>query len=147
MAETPLTDPSINCPRWLTKDFVRKILVDNFENDSDIIVHDLFVQPAVGKGENFASCMLRVRVDYTLRSGRAKQVKLIVKTQLQGGSTNNASIEEINSFGLEIHAYEDVVSKVHELLRSIGDDTQLTARLVKGFVTSEMMSDYLFDYT
>lgn len=129
MAEISSADHIVELPVWLNKDFVQKILRDDLQNDS-LTVHDLQIEPAVPKGQNFSSILFRVSAEFTLNSGRVDKVKMIIKTQLQADDNVAVIMKELNSFSVEIYAYQILLAKVHELLRSIGDDTVLAPRFV-----------------
>jgi hypothetical protein len=49
---------------WMTKEYFQEILRKDV-GDSSVIVEDFQVSPALGKGENYSSQILRVVVDYS----------------------------------------------------------------------------------
>lgn len=125
---TPSPLPQNPLPVWLTQDFLQQI-VRNHRPSDGINVLGFTAKPAVGKGENYSSDLLRVRVQYS--SGKNSEVEhmgLIVKTKLSAQFEAASVIEEMNSFGIEINAYQLVLPKVHELLRSIGDESVLAPK-------------------
>lgn len=121
MAESPSLTPD-----WLTVDFLETILRELHQTKS-VIVSDFDVQPAVGKGENYGSVLLRVRVKHAL-NGRNTETALIAKVKLTADFQAAAVIEEMNSFSIESDAYLVILPQVHALLRSIGDETVLAPK-------------------
>lgn len=49
---------------WVTAEFMEKVL-KNSESDQSIKVKDLKMKPAVGKGDNYGSDMVRASVKYS----------------------------------------------------------------------------------
>ena len=48
-------------PKWLTQAFLEKSFRQCL-NDSSIKIESFFIEPATGKGENFASAMYRIKL-------------------------------------------------------------------------------------
>ena len=54
-------------PRWLNTEFMEEHL-RKFYGNNELKVHGLLVRPATAAGENFASFIYRVKVDFSLSS-------------------------------------------------------------------------------
>lgn len=54
-------------PKWLNTEFIEKHL-RKFYGNNELKVHGLLVKPATAAGENFASFIYRVKVDFSLSS-------------------------------------------------------------------------------
>lgn len=109
---------------WLNKNTFETILRRDRRND-DIQVIDLVIKEALAKGENNCSQMLRVTTKFNDGTKDAVE-RFIVKGMLIHGIPT--IIEEMNLFEKEIHIYEDVLPTVQQLLQSIGDDSELSAK-------------------
>lgn len=109
---------------WLTEALFERILKLELSN-SKIRVTDFVVKSALGKGENYTSQMLRVRVNFT-DGMSTKSASFIVKATLPNGI--NDIVAEMGLFRKEIENYEKVLPAVQELLQSIGDNTLLSGK-------------------
>lgn len=121
------TGQIVDLPNWLTTDLLQNTLRDHFKNDA-IVVQQFLTNQALAKGENFSSVLLRIRVKFTSGSNDLSEIKLIVKKKLPSDSELAGVIGDFDCFGIEINTYRNVLPKVHELLRSIGDDTLLAPK-------------------
>lgn len=59
--ENPTTNHS-----WISNQLFAKVLEKHQESGRDVIVHELDIEPAVGKGENYTSSMMRVAIKYSV---------------------------------------------------------------------------------
>lgn len=119
---------SVNYP-WISNAFFEKILRREHKDDT-IIVNDYTLKPALGKGENYASQMLRVRVNFTsIKDPSANHISLIVKTVV-GNAEVAAVSAELNVFHKEIYTFQQIIPEVEKLLLSIGDHSRLSAKYV-----------------
>lgn len=66
---TPETG-DLDVPNWLNGGFLEKHLRTYFDNEKLEIVN-LEVQPATAKGENYASCIYRVKVNFKNHPNRS----------------------------------------------------------------------------
>lgn len=105
-------------PSWLNQQYLEKVLQDS-EKDQTIKLSSYDMSPAVAKGNNFASVILRCRLKY-IQKGENKEKSIIIKAALQ-----NDLLDQFDSQNVEIAAYGRIFPRVHELLRSIGDESQL----------------------
>lgn len=110
--------------RWLNEALFEKILQRERANGK-IRVINFTVKSALGKGENYTSQMLRVRVNYRDGLG-TKSAAFIVKATLTNGVHD--VVAELGLFEKEIENYEKVLPAVAELLRSVGDKTVLSGK-------------------
>lgn len=113
---------------WISKEFFERILRREY-NDDSIIVKDYTLNAALGKGENYASQMLRVCVKYSsIKDPSVDQISLIIKAAI----TNNVEMASLSSelglFRKEIIAFQQIIPEVEKLLRSIGDYSSLAAK-------------------
>lgn len=75
--------------------------------------------------------MFRVSIKYSLNLNNVeKSISLIVKTKPVVDGVKKTVLGECNIFNIEIKMYTEVLEEMHRLLRSIGDETLLCARLI-----------------
>lgn len=60
----PISEMALGKPTWLNLCFVEKILRKS-KGDNSIQVIDIFSKPATAKGDNYASDMTRITIEYT----------------------------------------------------------------------------------
>lgn len=109
---------------WLNEALFERILQREWAN-GNIRVIDLVVKSALGKGENYTSQMLRVRVN--CQDGlRTRSAAFIVKAPLNNGM--NDVIAELGLFRKEIENYEKVLPAVQAILLSIGDEPLISGK-------------------
>lgn len=115
---------------WISNSFFEQILRREHQ-DNTIVVTDYTLKPALGKGENYGSEMLRVRVKYSSKKDpSADHISLIVKAAITSNADSAAIAAEMNVFHKEIIAYQKIIPEVEKLLRSIDDHSRLSARYV-----------------
>lgn len=96
-------------PEWLTVDFFRNLL----SITGDLSVTD--VQFACAKGENFASVIFRVKLEFGSESRW-----VIVKSSPVGGFSEEFS-KKFNIFPKEIEMYE-IIDRFEKIYQAIGRD-------------------------
>lgn len=115
---------------WISNAFFERILRRE-HNDDSIVVKDYTLKAALGKGENFASQMLRARVNYTsIKDPSADHISLIVKAAVTNNVKMAALHSELGLFRKEIIAFKQIIPEVEKLLRSIGDYSRVSAKYV-----------------
>lgn len=114
---------------WITTEFFERIL-QREHDDNSIRVRSYTLKAALAKGENYLSQMLRTTVRFTTDSSTTsaeQSIALIIKT-VSPNAEINAVTAELGLFRKEIVAFQTVIPAVEKLLRSIGDETKLSAR-------------------
>ncbi|XP_037043490.1 uncharacterized protein LOC119079604 [Bradysia coprophila] len=113
------------CP-WINSSLFEELLRKDFPA-SDIIVHDYRLKPALARGENYASQMIRAEVNYSM-NGENKQIRFIIKAALAKDALKQLSDEMKGIFYTEIAMYNDVLTKVHDLLKASGEKISFYGR-------------------
>lgn len=109
---------------WLNESTFQILLRLDRKNER-IHVKDLVIEEALARGENYASQMLRVTVKF--HDGFVDVAEpFIVKGMVIHGVPS--IVTELRLFQKEIVNYQQVLPAVQSLLRSIGDDTVLSAK-------------------
>lgn len=112
---------------WIDASLFEEMLHIDFPT-GDIVVQNYFLKAALAYGENYSSQMIRAKVNYTTNSAN-KQINFIIKTTVAGeGFDEGVAKERKKVFYQEISAYEKVLPKVRDLLKTIGDTTKLHGR-------------------
>lgn len=105
-------------PSWLNVDFFENVLRKSKKDDS-IRVIDIFTKPATSKGDNYASEMYRVAVEFSRkRADREVTEKrsLIVKVAPMGESIKREMIEKAGIFATEISMAVNTLKKMNDIL-------------------------------
>lgn len=111
---------------WITNKFFQKILQSD-QNNNNIKVQSILIKAALGKGENYTSQMLRVKVTYTTDTTTTNEYSFVVKATVPNPEVA-AIFKEMGLFKIEVSVYQNILPKVEKLLKSIGDNTQLSAK-------------------
>lgn len=115
---------------WISNAFFERILRRDQQDDS-IIISGYTVKAAIGKGENYASQMLRCKVEYKkLSENKLQAFSFVIKASLVNAEMA-AIANELGVFRKEIFTFQQVIPAVEKLLRSIGDYSQLSAKYSK----------------
>ncbi|XP_058818073.1 uncharacterized protein LOC131681334 [Topomyia yanbarensis] len=100
---------------FLTKDYLEDIL-RNEKRDTCVMVEDYSVNRALGKGENFSSDILRIRIVYKRNHEIDRVQSYILKVALVTEGMA-AMLEEYDVFHREIIFYKNILPKIEELLK------------------------------
>ncbi|KAJ6649181.1 hypothetical protein Bhyg_04415, partial [Pseudolycoriella hygida] len=79
------------------------------------------LKPALKKGENYLSQMIRAIVDYKVNN-EDNQINFVIKAQISKAAYEN------DLFLREISVFKYVIPLAEELLKRVGDDTKFSAR-------------------
>lgn len=130
---------------WLSNDFVEKVLQD-FHEDPSIHVDKMLIRLCSAKGDNYASSMYRMHVEFNSdklvslnffcykklltilfnQSQGASQASLIIKTMCQ----NELALEKLGADNYDVQRkemdmYFRVLPAIKKILKSIGEDTNI----------------------
>lgn len=93
-------------PNWINKDFLEKHLQSSF-SEKQINIINFEVKPATAKGENYASYLYRVRINYT--------------DELQNCKSGNNLVRNVNQnqfLDRTIFFYYKITNKFQSLLKN-----------------------------
>ncbi|KAH8247223.1 hypothetical protein KR038_000431 [Drosophila bunnanda] len=119
-------------PVWLTKDFVQEKLRVYFKDDS-LKLEKLGINPAIANGENYASVMTRISVEYTTKDSETKKLatNFLVKTTFAEKDPAAHVLINYGVYTREMDMYQRIIPKLTELLRAeIQDSRKLFAGTV-----------------
>lgn len=111
------------CP-WLNK-FLFEELIRRDNPNENVIVETYSLMPAIPRGENCASEVIRAKVIYSTEKTSKKNINFVIKIQKSGVEE---SFKQNELFLREIAVYRDILPRAEELLRSINDETRLSAK-------------------
>ncbi|XP_055301831.1 uncharacterized protein LOC129568209 [Sitodiplosis mosellana] len=120
-------------PQWLDKKFLDEHL-QKYHQNMEIQVINFDVKPAVGKGENYFSCIHRVNVTFissgnnATKKGDTTNISLIVKEE----STDEWLVQtsaQFHIFDKETEFYREISSKINKILNELGEE-KLFAELI-----------------
>lgn len=110
-----------------TKDYFESLLQKD-RSDKTIQVSSVRTQLAVKKGENYASQLQRITVEFESADQGLQSVSLIAKFDLKHDNKLGDIMNEFDIFRKEIECYTKLLPSVEKLLRSIGDDSILAPK-------------------
>ncbi|XP_055855055.1 uncharacterized protein LOC129918493 [Episyrphus balteatus] len=121
----PTKDESQQNPVWLTKDFLQEKLRIYFK-DPSLEVISMNLTPAIPKGENYASVMTRVSVEYIPKSSREPRTgSYIVKSSFEGDDIACELMKPYDIYNREMIIYQEIIPKLNALLNEIGDTDKM----------------------
>jgi thiamine kinase-like enzyme len=121
-AMSPTTDEFT----WITLEFLNKILYRAHKDRLEVIGFHL--EPATKKGDNYASDMLKCQMTLCDSvSSEVTQESVILKI-IPSGEIQLKVLVKSKIFPREIHAYTNVISEVETLLRTLGDQTEISPK-------------------
>lgn len=124
---------SVELPEFITLDFFQKIFEINFA--SKIRVDNFWGEFATKKGDNYASDMFRVTVDYEVNDVKTRKAvilkvnkfviskyyaieKLIMKVMPSGEIQQKVMVKN-NLYPREIHAYTQLLEEIYKLVKKL----------------------------
>ncbi|XP_016980577.1 uncharacterized protein LOC108045696 [Drosophila rhopaloa] len=111
-------------PAWLTEDYVEKKLRVYFKNDS-LSVEKLEVKPATANGENYASVMTRINVEYTTKDKKDKQdATFLLKTTFADKDPAAHLLFNYGIYTREMDMYEQILPHLALIVRKDLQDTR-----------------------
>lgn len=127
-SEVPVADPDYQkLYPWISKEFFERI-IRREQNDESITVAGYTIKAALGKGENYASQMLRVRVEFLRDNCEVEFLSLIIKAAITNNADMEALVSDLGAFKKEIIAFKKIIPEVERRLKAIGDETRLSAK-------------------
>ncbi|XP_046749575.1 uncharacterized protein LOC124413193 [Diprion similis] len=116
-------------PKWLDSDYVETIL-RKAEKDDSISVSGLSIKPAIAKGENYASDLYRLSVDYSriLKGRRVTESKSVITKVATDGGCRDEMARESRFFEIEMSMMSETLPRMQEILTSHGMSASLSAK-------------------
>ncbi|XP_016980576.1 uncharacterized protein LOC108045695 [Drosophila rhopaloa] len=125
-------------PSWLTKDYVQEKLSAYFKTDS-LKLEKLNIQPAIANGENYASVMTRINVEYTTNESKEKVVtNFLVKTTFPDKDPVCHMLIKYGVYTREMDMYERILPKMADLVK---EEIQDPRRLFAGTINVDKTTD------
>lgn len=110
---------------WINRSLFEKLIRQDYSSNDDITVEKYSLAPALKKGENYLSQMIRATVDYKLNESVANKMNFVIKAQILDAPE---SMRQNEIFSREISAFKYVIPRAEELLKGIGDQTKFSAK-------------------
>ncbi|XP_070138160.1 uncharacterized protein [Drosophila bipectinata] len=124
-------------PEWLSAEVFEDVLRKNV--DGFVKVRSFKPEMGSGAGDNYATIMLRVKIEVELKDGKEKEVSYMVKLPHQL-DIYKEMIKNSNIFDTERFMYNDVVPEMEEMYREVGVDITFGA---KAYDLKNAQSDYV----
>ncbi|EDW14078.2 uncharacterized protein LOC6572510 [Drosophila mojavensis] len=112
-------------PQWINEAQFVEILTQTVPQFSKI--HSFNIKPAMGAGENYATLMLRVKIDVELKDNTIKHNSFMMKVPHDSVQMQEM-LKVANFFDVENEVYIDLIPKFEELYKSKGLDITLAPR-------------------
>ncbi|XP_041763726.1 uncharacterized protein LOC121589126 [Anopheles merus] len=132
--------------KWMNNDLLTGLLSEQHGTSfKRLIAYD--VSFATKKGDNYASEMYRVSVQYDI--GNIVKKRIILKV-MPSGELQQKVMEENSIYSREIEIYSQIMPRIYKLLRSIGDVSIIsplclaTANIPKQMLVFEDVSEQSF---
>lgn len=110
---------------WINGLLFEKLIRQDYSSNDDIVVEKYSLVPALKKGENYLSQMIRATVDYKVNESVANKMNFVIKAQLLDAPEN---MRQNEIFSREITAFKYVIPRAEELLKGIDDHTKFSAK-------------------
>lgn len=119
-------DECDGAPKWLDKIFFEDILRQH-KNDKSLIVKSLDVQPALGKGENYASVIYRAQTVVNSKKkkydyARSYIIKLLMNNEM---AKEKLGMGEYDVHNTEMEIYQNILPQFRRMLHEINDNTAI----------------------
>ncbi|XP_060649264.1 uncharacterized protein LOC132786678 [Drosophila nasuta] len=117
-------------PQWLTVSYVENIL-RRYKKDDDLNITDLSIKPATAKGENYASVMTRIKVDYVRSGSNASESEnFIVKTTYENDPFISGIFAGYEASTTEMVMYDKILPQLSALLDGTDKSEKLFAKTI-----------------
>lgn len=108
-------------PVWLTHDYVeQKLRV--YLRDEKVQLTKLHLKPATANGENYASVMTRINLEYTDKNLQDRRSTFLIKTTFASKDPAAYILEPYGIYVREMNMYEEVLPKLTKILREEFND-------------------------
>lgn len=120
-------------PLWLNQDYIEDAIRFKFE-DNSITILKYEAVPATSKGDNYASVMIRIRVEYMSNTcNEPRKASYILKTSFQQlpNPLPNDALVSCGVYRREMLMYEAIFPQFKDILLTIGYSEDLVADAIK----------------
>uniref|UniRef100_A0A1Q3FNC1 Putative ecdysteroid kinase n=1 Tax=Culex tarsalis TaxID=7177 RepID=A0A1Q3FNC1_CULTA len=127
---------------WITNELLENILLaedGSKECRYKVVGHK--TEAATKKGDNYASEMYRVEIEYAM-DGKLYSCTKILKV-IPSGEIQRKVMEKNNIFPREIAVYRDILPRIQKLLQSIGDPVKISPTC--NYTTDDPKTMLVFD--
>ncbi|XP_030565759.1 uncharacterized protein LOC115766089 [Drosophila novamexicana] len=117
-------------PTWLTRDYVQQKLRE-YLKDGKLQLQQLHIKPATSNGENYASVMTRINVEYKDKNLLKHKDTFLIKTTFSGKDPAAHLLEQYGIYVREMDMYEEVLPKLAKIIQQeLGDQRKMFAGTV-----------------
>ncbi|XP_055382977.1 uncharacterized protein LOC129613084 [Condylostylus longicornis] len=111
---------SEDVPKWINKDYLERVL-KNYFKDNSLKILDFYTKLATKKGENYASLVIRVVIEYENKNLKYNIGKYIIKLSVEGDPIMARVIKEYRAFEDEMLLYSEAFPKILDLINTKSD--------------------------
>lgn len=98
---------------WMNRDYFQSILI-KYEGRDDLELREFKVKAGTNKGENFASAIYRVSMNYLLLD-QPKELTFVVKTSPESSLLSDM-LDEMGTFAVESFFYTNLKENCEKLI-------------------------------
>lgn len=107
---------------WIDQDLIRRLLIaEHAVDEGTIEILNIIVGAATKKGDNYASDMYRAVVEYKCNGIQQKCTRIL--KVMPSGAIQKVIMEKNSIFPREIAVYNNVLPRITEMMRRIGDNS------------------------
>lgn len=123
---------SWQAPLWLTDSYLEDVL-RKYLKDDNIKITNVAIKPATSNGENYASVMSRINVEFQQEKFNSKPQELtfIMKYSYESDPFVANIMSGYDIYNTEMKMYEKILPQLADILQEIGDNEQLFAKTLK----------------
>lgn len=126
-------------PSWLNKEFLLKVLKTKFGDNLEVDVKDFSIDSATQKGDNYASEMFRIVMNYSLGSDG----KVLTESLLLKKNHTDPKIDELfrpfDMYRKEINCYHIYLTEFQKILKTIGEETEIAPKIIYFELDNQIM--------
>ncbi|XP_023171192.2 uncharacterized protein LOC111599699 [Drosophila hydei] len=117
-------------PQWLTESYVEALL-RRHKHDEQLSIEKLTIKPATAKGDNYASIMTRIQVDYIRGGSKEYETEFfIVKTTFENDPFISNIFAGYQASRTEMVMYDKILPQLTALLEGTGQSEKLFAKTI-----------------
>uniref|UniRef100_A0A1I8PHS2 CHK kinase-like domain-containing protein n=1 Tax=Stomoxys calcitrans TaxID=35570 RepID=A0A1I8PHS2_STOCA len=118
-------------PQWLNDNYLEEVLKKYLQDDS-VVIQSIDLKPATASGENYASVMTRIKIEYnTAKEDQLQTLSFITKASLENDPAVSSITLDYDIYNTEMKMYEHILPQMAELLKEVGVQEQLFANTLK----------------
>ncbi|XP_065354504.1 uncharacterized protein LOC135948976 [Calliphora vicina] len=121
---------SWEAPLWLTDSYLEEVL-QKYLKDEKVKIINVDIKPATSNGENYASVMSRIKVNFSSSKQKSQELSFIMKYSYESDPFVTNIMSGYDLYNTEMKMYEKILPQLAEVLKEVGDTDKLFADTLK----------------